>query len=48
LYDPRRLGQRFGISPETVARAAAGCRIMPASRAVIVAGLEALGRGGGK
>jgi hypothetical protein len=40
--DLRRLGQRFGVSPETVARAAAGCRIMRASRAVIVAGLDAL------
>jgi len=46
--DPRQLGQRFGVSPETVARAAAGCRIMRASRAVIAAGLDAIDREGSR
>lgn len=43
--DPRELGVLFGVSAETVARAAAGCRVMRASKAVILAGLQRLQAG---
>jgi hypothetical protein len=39
---PRQLGALFNLSAETVARAAAGCRIMRANRSVIVDGLDRL------